>query len=234
MSLPSGFAARVPGWCEGCKNAINHYQGSRGMQDKAIYDYLQNAFSDDDLNNWVCKGVTDAIARGSQEYGITPTLIVLEVRKNPLEPFPMHVHLIEGRAFNEFPFRMDAVRAIGRDCANKRLSPIAAFLICEAWHRVFTKEERDDRNGRQVEDYDDKQECAIVFGLTMDRRSAHARIEIKRDIENKIQFGAIASLPAESTSASADSQLLANFWRGFYDGISKPKPKGFGKGSRGK
>jgi hypothetical protein len=70
--------------------------------------------------------------------------------------------------------------------------------------------------------------------MTMDLRTAYARIAIERDADEKIQFGMIASLPVESASAaSADSQLLTNFWLGLHAGLANPKPRGFGKGSRG-
>jgi hypothetical protein len=66
--------------------------------------------------------------------------------------------------------------------------PVCIILTTEAWTKSFENGEEKNRD-RMVSEYDDKKECIITAGVTMDKRQKTIILPITRDKNNNLVAG---------------------------------------------
>lgn len=108
------------------------------------------------------------------------------------------------------------MRLAGQQACQKGLHPVATFLICEAWVKQFDQ----DSEQRPVEHCDDKKEILVVTGMTLDKRTNLAMMDIQRVQDNKIWLrNPEIQLYEKSNVVEFNADLLAQFYVGYLEQI---------------
>lgn len=143
-------------------------------------ELAQALISDGQFREWFTK--LDFPEPG--EYNITLALFVASLPKTDGEPLEMTVMaLAVGDAFNDTKQRFALMRMLGARCRDDGMQPVAVALTSEVWIRTFTPEEERARGNRQVSDYEDREEWAMLCGATIDGRAALIRAPLLRNAD---------------------------------------------------
>jgi hypothetical protein len=118
-----------------------------------------------------------------------------------------------------------AMHLLGEKLVENDIQPVAIFMTSEAWMKKCSSLEEFDKS-RSVSSYADKQEIAVVAGLTIDGRTNMAFMEMKRDKDKKIV--ALENEKVEKYKKGKDgsqANLLESVYRGYaYAYVKKNNP----------
>lgn len=146
---------------------------------------------------------------------IIPQLAVWNIPDSPDEKMSVVLFIIAMQEWNDN--RYDVMENLGKKCVADGYFPGMAFLLSEAWMRMFTEEEKaeSDRLGRKVSEYPDKRECMILVGRSLIGPEGLSFAEIKRS-----RKGTISGYENPEYTFNIDprsglrSDLMNAFWQG--------------------
>lgn len=172
----------------------------------------QGIISDERFREWI----TNLDFPDPSQDSIMPMLFVGSLAKNG-GPLQLTLIAIAGDAFNVTKQRFAIMRMLGARCFDDKMKPVAVALISEVWTRSFTPEEGRARGKRQVSDYEDREECVMLCGCTIDGRGALIKAPILRDTGAVITgYGPrVSSYDEKAGVTKVEPTLLMEFFRGY-------------------
>lgn len=99
----------------------------------------------------------------------------------------------------------------------KKQNPIAIFMTTEAWSRMEAKDENKKRedDGKWISEMDDKVECLVTAGMTIDGRMNMGFMNVERDKKENMFLTNPTYLDYDEKGRRGSvNQLLANFYIG--------------------
>ena len=188
-----------------------------------IYHSAQDFITDLQFNAFLSKHVPQIrnCFNCNPINSIALELLVLQ----PLNETGEHPSLsVQGIADSTFSDdRWQCMRQAGQQVYQQGLHPVATFLICEAWVKQFDE----DSEQRPVEQCDDKKEILMVTGMTLDKRTNLAIMDIQRVKGNKIWLqNPTFQLYDSSSVVELNADLLAQFYVGYLEQIESNRIKG--------
>lgn len=163
---------------------------------------------------------------------IVPELLVVE----PLDETGKHPSSsIQGIA--DSPFSNDLrqrMRVAGQQAHQKGLRPVATFLIFEAEVEQIDEKELTSEQRRLVDQYDTQKEILMVAGMTIDKRTNLATMDIQRVKGNKIWLrNPTFELYDSDSDVKIDANLLGQFYAGYFQQVSIDKNRGISDRTQG-
>lgn len=181
------------------------------LDDLTPDELAQGIISDERFREWITK--LDFPEPG--EDSIMPTLFVGSLPAKDGEALDMMMIAIAGDAWHDQ--RHAIMRTLGARCADEGTQPVVVALISEIWSRTFTPEEERARGKRQISDYEDRKEKAMLCGCTIDGRAAAIMAPILRGTNAVISgYGPrVSSYDEKSGIIKIEPTLLMEFFKGY-------------------